>query len=147
MENKSGIRGSPCSPPSACYDCAFPTRVVPPIVQGRVGVTEAHERQDVTSPWHGRQPSPAQDVIVMPSTLRMVASGSESVAARSMCPTQSVPARVDNAHWNGAHSASNSEANCFARVLATSRQRTSSCNAPHTPIGLLKCCESSSHEP
>ena len=55
------------------------------------------------------------------------------MAARSMCPTQSVPARVDNAYWNGAHSASNSEANCFARVRATNLRTEHPVAIPRTP--------------
>ena len=56
----------------------------------------------------------------------MVAVGFASVAARNMCPTQSVPALVDKAYWKGAHSVSNTLLNCFASVLATRRLGRSS---------------------
>ena len=86
----------------------------------------------------------------MPSTLRMVASGSKSVAARSMCPTQSVPIRVDNAYCNGAHSASNSEANYLPEfsppIVAKNFQLQCPSHPLTPPLGLFQCCESSSHE-
>ena len=69
----------------------------------------------------------------LPSTLRIVAFGFESIAARSKCPTQSVPALVDSANWNGAHSASNTFMNCFANVLATRRRRVQPVAIPLTP--------------
>ena len=48
---------------------------------------------------------------------RRVAHGSMSVTDRTACPTQSMAACVDNANWNGAHTASTSLLNCFARDL------------------------------
>ena len=69
----------------------------------------------------------------IPSTVRIVAFGFASVAARSRCPTQSVPARVDKAYWNGAHSASNTFMNCLASVLATSRRTVQPVAIPLTP--------------
>ena len=107
------------------HNCAFLSFVVPPTVPRRIGTIETHNRRDSAHSRHGRQSSQhgsARYVIVCAhTTLRMVALGSKSVAARSMCSTQSVPAREDHAYWKGAHSASNSEANCFARVRATNR--------------------------
>ena len=69
----------------------------------------------------------------MPSTLRRVRVGSLSVAALTMCPMQSVPALVDRAYWNGAHSNSNTLVNCFARVLATKRRTEEPVATPLTP--------------
>ena len=73
--------------------------------------------------------------------------GLVSVAARNGFPTQSVPALVERAYWNGAHSCSNVLANCLARVLATKRLSELPVAVPLTPpSGFAKRCESSAHQ-
>ena len=69
----------------------------------------------------------------MPSTERIFKLGLASVAALSMCPTQSVPALVDRAYWNGAHSFSNAFMNCFASALATKRRSVQPVAMPLIP--------------
>ena len=54
-----------------------------------------------------------------PSTDNTVAVGLASVKARITCTTQSVPALVERANWNGAHARSTSLLNCLARLFAT----------------------------
>ena len=68
-----------------------------------------------------------------PSTLRTLSSGSVCVRKRTMCPTQSVPARVERANWNGEHAASISSPNCLASVLATTRRNEAPATMPRTP--------------
>ena len=53
--------------------------------------------------------------------------------ARTTCPTQSTPARVEKANWKGEHAASTSSPNCLARVLATNRRNTVPVAMPRTP--------------
>ena len=48
-------------------------------------------------------------------------------------PTQSVPARVERANWNGAQAASTALPNCFANVLATNLRKDVSVAIPRTP--------------
>ena len=50
-----------------------------------------------------------------------------------MWVTQSVPALVDNADWNGWVGASSNFENCWATVLAITRRRTSPTTMPLTP--------------
>ena len=69
----------------------------------------------------------------MPSTERIVKLGLASVAALSVCPTQSVPALVDRVYWNGAHSSSNAFMNCFASALATKRRNVQPVAMPLIP--------------
>ena len=62
----------------------------------------------------------------MPSTDN--AMGLASVKTRIMYPTQSVPALVERANWNGAQTRSTS----FARLFAT--------NLLHSTVPLQQCC-------
>ena len=62
-----------------------------------------------------------------------MARGSRSVARRIACPTQSVPARVDNANWNGAQTLSTSAPNCLAKDFATSLRNQVPVAIPRTP--------------
>ena len=76
---------------------------------------------------------------VSPSTLRIVPLGSLSRAARKRCPTQSVPALVDSAYWNGAHSLSNCFMCCLIKILATNRLNELPVTMPRTPpSGLVR---------
>ena len=82
------------------------------------------------------------------STFKMVALSSVSVAARNTCPTQSVPACVESAHWSGAHSSSKSFANCLACVLACERSSVcASCgDSSHSPVILGQRGQSGTHQ-
>ena len=73
----------------------------------------------------------------MPSMDNTVARGSASVAARSACPTQSTPARVDNVNWNGAQVRSTSFMNCLANVFATNWRKEVPVAIPRTPPSFL----------
>ena len=68
-----------------------------------------------------------------PSMDRTVHSGSASVIALMVWPTQSVPARVERANWNGAHTASTAFPNWRASVLATNLRKAVPVAIPRTP--------------
>ena len=72
-------------------------------------------------------------VTPMPSMDNTVHVGFASVTARIACPTQSVPARVDNANWNGAQIASTAFPNWRANVLATKLRKEMPVAMPRTP--------------
>ena len=69
----------------------------------------------------------------MPSMERTVISGSSSVTTRTACPTQSVPARVDNANWKGAQALSTSDMICLDNVFATSLRKDVLVAIPRMP--------------
>ena len=73
-----------------------------------------------------------------PSIDKTVASGSMSVANLTACPTQSTPARVDNANWNGAHASLTAVPNCLANVLATNRLKDDPVAMPRTPPSFFR---------
>ena len=66
IENNRGINGSPCSPPSAQHCSPIPF-VIDPIVRGRFGIGQHHERDECLRIWHlfeSAQHCSAQDMIV-----------------------------------------------------------------------------------
>ena len=71
-----------------------------------------------------KAPTPSIDISVL--------CPSSSVSARTPLATQSVPARVDNAYWNGMHASSNMIALCWANVRATPRLNVSPATMPRT---------------
>ena len=73
-----------------------------------------------------------------PSTDSTVASGSASVANLTACPTQSTPARVDSANWNGAHVSLTAVLNCLASVFATNRLKDDPVAMPQTPPSFFR---------
>ena len=126
IENSIGINGSRCSPPAAWL-----TTCRSPFSSNLVNdESPAYDKRTKGSNLrasgilHNLVSMAARNTrsyARMPSTLRMVSPWSASVEARTTFPTQSVPARVDNANWKGAHSCSKSFMNCLASVLATNR--------------------------
>ena len=108
IENNKGMSGSPCSPPSAWLT----TRRSPFSSNHVYEETPAHDNRTKDS--NLRASGILLNLVNMaarntgscapiPSTLMMVSLWSASIEARTTCPTQSVPALVDNANWNGAH--------------------------------------------
>ena len=136
--NKSGMSGSPCSPPSPwTISWSFPWSS-----RQMYRVGEAYERRTngKMSLALGRVasfPSIAArrtwSKAPIPSMLKTHAVGSASQAARKRCPMHSVPARVDMAYWKGAHVASTSFPTIRARQLATSRRNEVPVAIPRTP--------------
>ena len=74
--------------------------------------------------WFGEQlgqHGATEHVVVRSDAIHGQHGGSRlaSVKARITCPTQSVPALVEKANWNGAHARSTSLMNCLATLFAT----------------------------
>ena len=69
----------------------------------------------------------------IPSMDNTVACASASVINRTACPTQSVPALVDNANWNGEQTDSTVFPNCLAKVFAINLRKLVPVATPRAP--------------
>ena len=125
--NNDGMRGSPCSPPSCC---SMLCRTLPASAQTFELALEPFSRRATN---RGSQELRLILKAPTPSIDNTVNCRFNSVATRMACPTQSVPARVDNANCNGAQTASTSSLNCHARTFATSQRKTVPVAMPRTP--------------
>ena len=132
------MRGSPCS--SFRLGHVVPDAlVVPPTATRWRRARETNERQiartaGILNNLSNIVALSTWSYAPIPSTLRMVINAGLHTLLLGACVRRSLSQPfVDRAHWNGAHSFSNSAANCFARVLPRSLRNEHPVAIPRTP--------------